>query len=61
MAKKKEMHLVEELESNFQSLHKKIVKSKDNYLASHQKEFNKASRAVKSAQSKLLRAKKTGD
>lgn len=58
MAKKKEKHLIEELESKFQSLHGKIVRAKDNYLKSHEKELNKASRAVKSIQAKLIKTKK---
>ena len=47
-----------ELESKFQSLHGKIVRTKDNYIKSHEKELNKASRAVKSIQAKLVKTKK---
>lgn len=58
MASKKQLHPVEEFETQFHVLHHKIVKSKDNYLAAHQKDFDKAARSVKSAQAKLGRAKK---
>ena len=57
MASKQKLHLVEELENQFHVLHQKIVKSKDNYLAAHQKDFDKAARSVKVAQSKLGKAK----
>ena len=42
MAEKKKLHLVEELESQFHTLHDRVVKAKDHYLSTHQKEHEKA-------------------
>jgi colicin import membrane protein len=42
MANENKSHIVEELETQFLALHKKIIKAKDNYIANHQKDYDKA-------------------
>jgi hypothetical protein len=42
MANENKSHLVEELEAQFNSLHKKITKAKDKYIAKHQREYDQA-------------------
>ena len=58
MATKKIPHVVEVLEKDFHLIQNKIVKAKDKYLATHQKEYAQAKRAVAAAQRKLASAKK---
>jgi len=58
MASIKKPHLVEVLEKDFHLVHNKIVKTKDNYLANHEKEYKQAKRAVEATRKKLAAAKK---
>ena len=58
MATSKKPHVVEVLEKDFHIIQNKIVKAKDKYLATHQKEHAQAKRAVAAAQRKLASAKK---
>jgi uncharacterized phage infection (PIP) family protein YhgE len=59
MATKTKKHLIEELEDQFHSIHHKISNAKEHYLASHHKEHERAKKAVKAAQKKLITAKNT--
>jgi len=58
MASIKKPHLVEVLEKDFHLVHNKIVKTKDNYLANHEKEYIQAKRAVEATRKKISAAKK---
>lgn len=58
MAIRKKPHVVEVLEKDFHIIQNKIIKAKDNYLSTHQKEYAQAKRAVAAAQKKLASAKK---
>ena len=71
MANKKFDHLVEELETQFQSIHKKISGAREDYVSRHKKDFDKAKKQVdklkkqvENAQAKSAKAaneaKKTG-
>lgn len=55
---KAKSHIVEVLEKDFHLIHDKIVKAKDNYVATHQKEVQQAKNAVKATQKKLDSARK---
>lgn len=50
-------HIVEVLEKDFHLVHSKIIKAKDHYLATHQKEVKQAKKTVAAAQKKLDRAR----
>lgn len=56
--KKAKPHIVEVFERDFHLIHDKMVKAKDQYVASHQKEVQQAKQAVKSTQKKLDKARK---
>ena len=59
MAQKQARHLVEELESQFTTLHKRIGKAKDSYIAKHHKEYNQAKKGVETARKRLGAARKS--
>ncbi|MEX2130220.1 MAG: hypothetical protein WD772_01935 [Pseudohongiellaceae bacterium] len=50
-------HVVEELEGQFHSLHRKISKARDNYVATHQKELAVARKQMKVVQAQLNKAR----
>jgi len=56
MARKSTRKLLEELEEQFHGVQKKMLKIKDNYLASHQKEYDKARASYRSQKQKLEQA-----
>ena len=51
--KKAKPHIVEVFERDFHLIHHKMVKAKDHYVATHQKEVQQARKAVKATQKKL--------
>ncbi|HAK52883.1 MAG TPA: hypothetical protein DCM54_13410 [Gammaproteobacteria bacterium] len=53
MAKKSAQHLLDELEDQFVTVQKKIMNSKDKYVASHQKEYDRARDAYRKQKKKL--------
>lgn len=57
MANKKFDHLVEELEEQFHAIHNKLGQARDNYLAKHEKDFDKAKGKVHALSAKLSEEK----
>jgi hypothetical protein len=58
MTKESKNHMVEELESQFHSIHSKLVKAKDSYLSKHQKDYERARKTALKTRKKLDQARK---
>jgi len=58
MPKKTAHELLEELEGQFQSVHEKIVKRKDSYLANHEKDYTRAKTSYNRQKANLAAATK---
>lgn len=56
---KKPRHLVEDLETQFQSIQSKLSRARDDYIAKHQKEYNAARTSYKRVAARLEAARKT--
>ena len=59
MSDNRKIQLLEELEDQFHSVQTKITKARDEYLAAHEKDYQKAKQAYEKTRKRLQEARKT--